>query len=264
MNRPAVRSRIGIAPGREPDASRKRSRRQERTDGTMGVSLLGTKVGMTRVFAEDGASVPVTVLQVGPCVVTQIKRADGPDGYNAVQVAFGDVKARTSTMPMIGHDGKAGSGPKRHHREFRVDAKELENYELGQTLTVEALGHLQFVDVIGTSKGKGFAGTMKRHNFKGQIASHGTERKHRSPGSIGSRANNRGTGSNKKGIRMAGHMGDVRVTQRSLGVVRIDPANNLILVKGAVPGPNSGLVEVRSPIRLYKSKARKQAEAAKG
>src|SRR5690606_16384425 len=115
----------------------------------------------------DGASVPVTVLQVGPCVVTQIKRADGPDGYNAVQVAFGDVKARTSTMPMIGHDGKAGSGPKRHHREFRVDAKELENYELGQTLTVEALGHLQFVDVIGTSKGKGFAGTMKRHNFKG-------------------------------------------------------------------------------------------------
>ncbi len=230
----------------------------------MGVSLLGTKVGMTRIFDESGASVPVTVVRVGPCVVTQIKKADTRDGYNAVQIGYEDMKARNSTMPMIGHDGKAGSGPKRHHREFHCSAKELEEYSLGQTLTVEAMGNLRFVDVVGTSKGKGFAGTMKRHNFKGMGASHGTERKHRSPGSIGSRANNRGCGTNKRGIRMAGHMGDERVTMRSLGLVRIDPANNLMLIKGAIPGANSGMVEIRTPTRLYKSKARKQAEAAKG
>lgn len=228
----------------------------------MGLSLLGTKVGMSRVFDESGDSVPVTVIRVGPCVVTQVKAADSADGYNAVQIGYGEIKARNSTMPMIGHDGKAGSAPQRTHREFHVDAKQLEDYTLGQVLTVESLAGLKYVDIIGTSKGKGFAGTMKRHNFKGFTATHGTERKHRAPGSIGSRANNRGTGSNKKGIKMAGHMGDVRVTVRSLDVIRIDAANNLLLVKGPVPGAASGLVEIRTPTRLYKNKARKQAEAA--
>jgi large subunit ribosomal protein L3 len=226
----------------------------------MGLALLGTKIGTTRVFREDGSAVPVTVVKVGPCVVTQIKTQDH-DGYNAVQIGFGEMKPRNSTIPMIGHDAKASCGPKRHHREFRVNEKELESYSLGQTLTVQALEGLAFVDVIGTSKGKGFAGVMKRHNFKGMPASHGTERKHRSPGSISGRANDRGRGNNKKGIRMAGHLGAERVTVRSLDVVRIDPENGLLLVKGPVPGSNTSLLEIRTPRRLYRGKARVQAGA---
>jgi len=229
----------------------------------MALSLLGTKIGMTRVFMDDGVAVPVTVIQVGPCVVTQLKTKEN-DGYTAVQIAFGDMKARNSTFQMIAHDAKAKTNPKRHHREFHVDEKQLGDYTLGQELTVEALNALAFVDVIGTSKGKGFQGTMKRHGFKGMCASHGTERKHRSPGSIGSRASDRGRGSLKKGIKMSGQMGAERVTARSLDVVRIDKENNLLLVKGPVPGPNNGLVEVRTPSRLYRPKARKQAEKAKG
>lgn len=224
----------------------------------MGISMLGRKVGMTRVFREDGSAVPVSVLKVGPCVVTQVKSADGPDGYGAVQIGFEDMKARNSTIPMIGHDARASTGPKRVHREFRVDAKEAEGYSLGQTLTIEALADLKFVDIVATSKGKGFQGVMKRHNFKGVCASHGTERKHRSPGSIGGNSNNRGTGNNKKGIRMAGQMGNGRVTMRSLDVVRLDADIGLLLVKGPVPGPNNGLVEIRTPVRLFKPKARKQ------
>ncbi len=227
----------------------------------MSVSLLGTKLGMTRVFTEEGSSVPVTVVQVGPCVVTQVKRADEADGYSAVQIAFDDMKARNSTMPMIGHDAKASTGPKRHHREFRVEESDIENYELGQTLTVEAIANHKYVDVIGTSKGKGFQGTMKRHNFKGQPASHGTERKHRSPGSIASHSSNAGTGKLSRGLRMAGQMGAERVTVRSLPVVQIDAERGLLLVKGSIPGPNKGLVEIRTPRRLYKTKGKEQAEA---
>jgi large subunit ribosomal protein L3 len=226
----------------------------------MGLSLLGTKVGMTRVFDDAGVSVPVTVVKLGPCVVTQIKNEEN-DGYNAVQIGFGEMKPRNSTMAMIAHDGKAGTGPLRHHREFRVDAKELENYTLGQTLDASALEGLVFIDVISTSKGKGFAGVMKRHNFKGMPASHGTERKHRSPGSIGGRANDRGRGNQKAGIRMPGHMGAERVTIRSLTLVRIDKEQGLILIKGSVPGANTGLIEVRKPTRLYRSKATKQKAA---
>jgi len=227
----------------------------------MGVSLLGKKLGMTRVFTEEGASVPVTVIGVGPCVVTQVKKADDSDGYNAVQIAFDDVKARNSTMPLIGHDAKARTTPKRFHREFRVDEGEIDGYELGQELTVDALANHKFVDVIGTSKGKGFQGTMKRHNFKGQPASHGTERKHRSPGSIASHASNAGTGKLSRGLRMPGQMGAERVTVRSLPVVQVDAERGLLLVKGSVPGPNKGLVEVRTARRLYKSKRTVQAEA---
>jgi large subunit ribosomal protein L3 len=219
--------------------------------------LLGRKVGMTRLLQPDGASIPVTAIEVGPCVVTQVRTAE-KDGYDAVQIGWGDVKARNSTIPQIGHDFKAGTTPKREHREFRIKAEDAGNYELGKTLTVAALEGTMYVDVTGTSKGKGFQGVMKRHNFKGLFASHGTERKHRSPGSIGSYGSNRGFGGGLlKGKRMAGHMGAERVTMRSLDVVRVDAEKNLLLVKGPVPGANNGILAIRPAIRLYKSKAKK-------
>jgi large subunit ribosomal protein L3 len=225
----------------------------------MGLSLLGKKIGMTRVYNDGGVSVPVTVIECGPCVVTQLRTAE-KDGYSAVQIGYGEVKARNSTMPLIAHDVKAGTTPKRHHREFRVDAKDAGNYALGQTLTVQNLDGTMYVDVVGRSKGKGFAGVMKRWHFKGLFASHGTERKHRSPGSIGSLCSNRGFGGGlKKGKKMAGHMGDERVTTRSLDIVRIIADKNLLLVKGPVAGGKNGLVEVRPSVRLYKSKAKKLA-----
>ncbi len=229
----------------------------------MALSLLGRKVGMTRVFNEAGVNVPVTVLQLGPCVVTQVRSME-KDGYTAVQIGFEEIKARRSTIPVIGHDAKAGVGPQRVHREFRIDEKDAANYTLGQTLTVKDLASTLYIDVIGTSKGKGFQGTMKRWHFKGQAASHGTERKHRSPGSIGSLCSNRGFGGGlAKGKKMAGHMGAVRRTCRSLDIVRIDEGNTLPFVKCAVPGANTGIIEVRPATRLYRSKAKKVAEAAK-
>ncbi|GJM18613.1 MAG: 50S ribosomal protein L3 [Phycisphaeraceae bacterium] len=229
-----------------------------------GAQLLGTKLGMTRVFNEAGASIPVTVIAVEPNVVTQI-RTDDVDGYAAVQVATGEIKARNSTMPVMGHDAKAGQSPKRHHREFRVTTDEAGEYELGKELTVAAFEGCAFVDVSGTSKGKGFQGGIKRHGFKGQLATHGVERKHRSPGSIGGHANNAGkAGRIKKGKKMSGHMGAERVTMRSLDVVRIDAEKGLLLVKGPVPGHNKGLVEIRPAVRLYKGKAAKQTEVSKG
>jgi large subunit ribosomal protein L3 len=226
----------------------------------MALKLLGQKLGMTRIFNEDGVSVPVTVISVGPCVVTQIKTEES-DGYNAVQIGYGELKARNSTMPMIGHDAKAKTAPKRLHREFRTD--DVSSYELGQQLGVELLEQLAFVDVAGTSKGKGFAGVMKRHNFAGQEASHGVERKHRSGGSIGGHATNRGTGPKlKKGKKMAGQMGNERVSVRSLEVVKIDADQGLLLVKGSVPGANKGYLEITEPSRLYIGKAAKQKAKA--
>ena len=224
--------------------------------------ILGKKVGMTRFFRPDGTNIPVTVIQAGPCVVTQVKTVE-TDGYAAVQVAFDDMKARNSTQAMIGHDAKAGSAPKRMHREIRLaDDAEAQAYTLGQEITVGALAELKFVDIVGTSKGKGFAGVMKRHNFKGMCATHGTERKHRTPGSIGSHGTDRGHGAKiKKGKRMAGRMGNEQVTVRSLDVVKLDAENNLLLVKGAVPGANDGLLLIKSPGRLYKRKVRIQAGA---
>lgn len=220
--------------------------------------LLGIKKGMTRVFNDEGRSLPVTVLEVGPCVVTQV-RSEETDGYNAVQIGFGDIKARNSTMAQIAHDAKAGSAPRRHHREFLVE--DSSGFELGQQITVADFEKVAFVDVVGQSKGKGFAGGMKRHGFKGQLATHGVERKHRSPGSIGGHANNAGkAGRIKKGKKMAGHLGDERVTVRSLDVVRIIEDQNLMLVKGPVPGHNGALVEIRPSVRLYKTKGVKQKE----
>ena len=229
----------------------------------MALTLLGTKLGMTRSYTGEGESVPCTVVQVGPCVVTQIKTPEN-DGYAAVQIGYGEAKVRRATQPLIGHDAKAGATPKRFHREFRVDAKALEGFTLGQTLTVEQMASMAFVDVSGTSKGKGTAGVMKRHNFKGMFASHGCERMHRHGGSIGSHSSNRGNGQIARGKRMGGRLGNERVTVRSLEVVRVVPDKNLMLIKGSLPGPNQGLLEIREPARLYKSKGRKQTEKAKG
>jgi large subunit ribosomal protein L3 len=229
----------------------------------MAFTLLGKKLGMTRIYTDKGVSLPVTIIQVEGNVVTQLRTKE-KDGYTAVQVGQGEINPRNSTMPMIAHDFKAGAVPKRHHREFRCDEKDLANYTPGQAMGVELFEKVAFVDVSAISKGKGFAGTMKRHNFKGLFASHGTERKHRSPGSIGSLCSNRGYGGGlKKGKRMSGHMGAERVTQRSLDVVKIDAAQNLLLVKGPIPGHNNASVEIRPAVRLYKTKGKKQAELAK-
>ncbi|HEY8746562.1 MAG TPA: 50S ribosomal protein L3 [Tepidisphaeraceae bacterium] len=206
-------------------------------------ALLGKKVGMTRVYDEKGSVVPVTVVQAGPCAVTQVKTIES-DGYNAVQLGFDEVKAKFSTFPLIGHTAKAGVGPRRHFREIR--SKDATDRKPGDIVNVSVFEGVQYVDVIGTSKGKGFAGVMKRHHFGGQPASHGTERKHRSPGSIASRATWRGqSGKPKKGVRMAGHMGMDQVTAVNHPLVKIDAANNLLLIKGALPGPNGALLFIR-------------------
>jgi large subunit ribosomal protein L3 len=219
-------------------------------------ALLGKKIGMTRVYDEKGAIVPVTVVQAGPCHVTQVKTVD-TDGYNAVQIGFGDVKAKFSTFPQIGHTGKAGVGPKKHFREIRL--KDASDRKAGDLVNVEIFNGVQFVDVVGKSKGKGTQGVMKRHHFGGQPATHGTERKHRSPGSIASHATFRGQcGKPKKGLRMAGHMGSDRITTRNHALVRVDADGNLLLIKGALPGPNGSLLFVRKSIT-----ARTTAAAAK-
>jgi large subunit ribosomal protein L3 len=222
----------------------------------MSAALLGRKIGMTRWFMENGINIPVTVIQAGPCAVTQVKTT-AADGYSAVQLAFEDVRPRRSTMPVMGHDNKAGVTPKRFHRELRLADDEAAGvYAPGQEVDVSVFEGVKYVDVTGISKGKGFAGVMKRHHFKGLPASHGTERKHRSAGSIGGHATDLGTGPKvKKGKRMAGRMGGERVTIRSLDVVSIDPDRHLMMVKGAVPGPNRGLVFIRDAKRLYRRKA---------
>lgn len=208
--------------------------------------MLGRKVGMTRIYDEKGTVIPVTVVECGPCAVTQVKTVE-TDGYNAVQFGFNDVKPKFSTFPLIGHCAKAGLAPKRHFAEIREKA--APDVTPGQVYTVDVFNDVKFVDVIGTSKGKGTAGVMKRHHFGGQPASHGTERKHRSPGSIASRATWRGQcGKPKKGVRMAGHMGMDRVTTRNHPVVKVDAARNILLIKGALPGPNGGLLYIRKSI----------------
>jgi large subunit ribosomal protein L3 len=222
----------------------------------MPAALIGRKIGMTRYYTGEGVNVPVTVIEAGPCVVTQVKTSE-TDGYAALQMGFEDVKPRRSTMPVIGHDARAGTAPKGHHREVRLpDDGAAAAYEPGQTLTVNVFDGVKFVDVIGTSKGKGYQGVMKRHNFKGMFASHGNERMHRHGGAIASHATDRGHGAKiKKGKRMPGQLGNEQVTIRSLDVVSIDPDRNLLLVKGAVPGPNGEIVFIREAARLSKRKA---------
>ncbi|MCS7032415.1 MAG: 50S ribosomal protein L3 [Phycisphaerae bacterium] len=228
-------------------------------------AILGKKIGMTRVYDENGTIVPVTVVHAEPNVITQVKTADGKDGYNAVQLGYLAIDARHSTFPLIGHAAKhAGASPRRYFREVRL--KTPTEKKPGDEVAVDVFEGVEFVDVIGTSKGKGTAGVMKRHHFGGQPASHGTERKHRSPGSLASRATWRGQcGKPKKGVRMAGHMGMDRVTTRNHPLVRIDKENNLLLIKGALPGPNGGLLFVRKSItaRLKPSKAQSAGEQKK-
>lgn len=211
----------------------------------MTIGLLGTKVGMTRILGDNGDMEPVTVVKAGPCVVMQVKSADGADKYNAVQLGFGDVKPHRSTKPMIGHAAKGNTGPKRSIREFRLD--EAPAVGQGDVLTVQHFTDesVEYVDVVGVTKGKGFQGVMKRYGFGGQCASHGTERKHRSPGGIGAQAPRGTARSVKKGKKMPGHMGNTSVTSSSLRLLKVDPENDLLLIRGSVPGPNGGMVIVR-------------------
>ncbi|MEJ3746089.1 50S ribosomal protein L3 [Actinomycetes bacterium KLBMP 9797] len=209
--------------------------------------ILGAKLGMTQVW-DNNRVVPVTVVQAGPCVVTQVRTPD-KDGYSAVQLAFGAIDPRKVNKPETGHFAKSGTAPRRHLVELRTtDASE---YELGQEVTVEAFAPGAVIDVTGKTKGKGFAGVMKRHGFHGLRASHGVERKHRSPGSIGACAT---PGRVFKGVRMAGRMGNARYTVQNLTVQAIDTENNLILVKGAIPGAKGGLVFVRTAAKAPAAK----------
>jgi len=207
--------------------------------------LLGKKVGMTQVYDEAGRLIPVTVIQAGPCTVTQIKTSE-TDGYNAVQLGFEDVKPSRRTQAEVGHAQKANTTPKRFVREWRLGAKTELPYKTGDSITVSVFAGIASVDIVGTSKGKGFAGPMKRYGFKGFPASHGTERKHRAPGSIAARAINAGMGGGlKKGKRMGGHMGHARITSKNHPLVAIDEENNLLVVKGTVPGPAGGYCIVK-------------------
>jgi large subunit ribosomal protein L3 len=202
--------------------------------------LLGEKLGMTQVWDADNRVVPVTVVKAGPCVVTQVRDTE-KDGYSAVQIAFGEIDPRKVNKPRKGHFDKAGVTPRRHLVELRTD--DAADYTLGQELTTGVFEVGQRIDVVGTSKGKGTAGVMKRHNFRGLGAAHGTQRKHRSPGSIGACAT---PGRVFKGVRMAGRMGNARVTVQNLTVHAVDAEKGLLLIKGAVPGPNGGVVLVKT------------------
>ena len=204
--------------------------------------ILGRKIGMTQVFDENGRAVPVTVVEAGPCRVAQVKTPE-TDGYSAVQLAFGAPKR--TTKPLAGHYAKAGIDPGRFLVELRMD--DLGELTLGAEIRADVFEPGEVVDVIGVTKGKGFAGGMKRHNFKGLSSSHGTQKKHRSPGSIGACATPARV---FKGTRMAGHLGHVRVTTLNLLVIKADAERNLLLVRGAVPGPKGGIVMIRSAVRL--------------
>ncbi|GAA4248707.1 50S ribosomal protein L3 [Dactylosporangium darangshiense] len=212
--------------------------------------ILGEKLGMTQVW-DNGKVVPVTVVQAGPCVVTQVRTPDN-DGYSAVQLAWGQIDPRKVNKPRAGHFAKADVAPRRHVVELRTT--DAGDYSLGQEITADAFTAGQRIDVTGRSKGKGYAGVMKRHGFHGLRASHGVERKHRSPGSIGACAT---PGRVFKGVRMAGRMGGVRFTVQNLTIQKIEAEDGLILVKGAIPGPKGSLV-------LLRTAAKTEAKAQKG
>jgi len=209
--------------------------------------ILGTKLGMTQIF-DDTRAIPVTVIKAGPCFVAQVKTEE-KDGYSAVQLAFGATRPNGVTKPEQGHFDKHGGQTGRHVVEIRTD--DAGSYEPGQELRADVFEAGERADVVGVSKGKGFAGVMKRHGFSGLSSSHGTERKHRSPGAIGACA----TPSRVfKGMRMAGQMGNERVTVLNLEVVRADAERNLLLLRGAIPGPEGGLVMVRSAVKAPATK----------
>ena len=202
--------------------------------------LLGRKLGMTQTWDDDNRIVPVTVIEAGTNVVTQIRKAE-TDGYTAIQIGFGEIEGRKVTKPRAGQFEKAGVTPRRHVAEIRTGA--IEDYEVGQELSPEMFAAGDVVDITGTSKGKGYAGVMKRHGFAGVSASHGAHRNHRKPGSIGGCAT---PGRVFKGLRMAGRMGNERVTVQSLSIHAIDAEKGLILIKGAIPGAKGSTVMIRS------------------
>lgn len=209
----------------------------------MAIGLVGRKAGMTRVFTDEGNSVPVTVIEATPNRITQIKTGD-TDGYSAIQVTAGDAKQNRVSKPLAGHYAKANTGAGRGLWEFR--SEELEELAVGGELTVEQFEEGQKIDVRGVSKGKGYAGTIKRWNFRGQDNTHGNSISHRAPGSIGQCQT---PGRVFKGKKMSGHMGAARVTTQNLEVVRVDVEKNLLLVKGAVPGPAGGDVFIRPSVK---------------
>ena len=205
--------------------------------------LLGKKLGMTQIFDENNHVVPVTVVEAGPCVITQI-RTQETDGYTAIQIAYGDIDPRKVKKPQAGHFNKAGVTPRRHVAEIRMD--DVSGYELGQEITANIFDVITFVDVTGITKGKGFAGGMKRHGFAGQGAGHGNQASHRRVGGIGACAT---PGRVFKGKRMAGRMGQDRVTTQNLKIQKIDADANLILIKGAIPGNRGGIVTVKTAVK---------------
>ncbi len=212
----------------------------------MSIELLCRKLGMSQVFTDAGESVPVTVLEAGPNTVVQIKREDGPDGYTAVQLGFGSRREDLFNKPARGHFAKAGVEPQRFLLESRLTAEEADGLEVGQQVTAELFEPGQKVDAIGTSKGRGFTGVVKRHGFKIKKRTHGTHEYFRHPGSIGAGA---WPAKVFKGGRQAGQMGDARVTVQNLEVMRVDTENNLVFVRGAVPGHIKGLVKLRHAIK---------------
>jgi large subunit ribosomal protein L3 len=213
------------------------------TSSRVSRGVLGTKLGMTQVFDDDGRIVPVTVVAAGPCVVTAV-RTPTADGYSAVQIGYGEIDPRKVTKPLAGHFAKAGVTPRRYLVEVRT--ANATDYTLGQEVTAETFTPGELVDVTATSKGKGMAGVIKRHGFKGMSSSHGTKRKHRAPGSIGGCAY---PGHVFKGVKMAGRMGGERTTAANLTLHGVDADRGLLLIKGAVPGPAGGLVLVRNAVK---------------
>ena len=205
--------------------------------------LLGKKLGMTQIFDENNHVVPVTVVEAGPCVITQIRTQD-TDGYTAIQIAYGDIDPRKVKKPQAGHFNKAGVTPRRHVAEIRMD--DVSGYELGQEITANIFDGITFVDVTGITKGKGFAGGMKRHGFAGQGAGHGNQASHRRVGGIGACATPCRV---YKGKRLAGRMGQDRVTTQNLKIQKIDADANLILIKGAIPGNRGGIVTVKTAVK---------------
>lgn len=203
--------------------------------------LLGRKVGMTQIFTDKGQAVPVTVVEAGPCVVVQ-KKTIANDGYEAVQIGFGSVREKLLNKPKKGHLKKAGVKLIRHLREFKVDS--LDEYSVGQELKADLFANGEYVDVVGTSKGKGFAGGIKRHNFSRGPMKHGSKY-HRRPGSAGAK----GPARIFKGRKMPGQLGNARATVQNLQIVRVDNERNLLLIKGAVPGPNKGLLVIKSTVK---------------
>lgn len=213
----------------------------------MPMGLIGKKLGMTQVFNQKGEAVPVTVIQVGPCTVVQ-KKTIATDNYCAIQIGFADKKEKRTNKPELGHFKKNGLAPKKELREIRLNEADVEQYQVGQEIKVDIFKNGDFIDVIGTAKGRGFAGVIRRHGFKGSPGSHGTHDYSRHGGSIGS---NTSPGKVFKGLKMPGHMGNNRVTTQNLKVEETRPEENLLLVRGAIPGANNGTVIIQKAVKKF-------------